>query len=68
MCFPVFQRIKKKLGNKIENVCKLNCQSDFKTSVWEKIDSSLTVYILFEDSRLKVAMNRLQFILRFSIL
>jgi hypothetical protein len=33
----------------------------FKTSVYRKTDSSIIVYILFGDSKLKLAMNK-QFI------
>jgi hypothetical protein len=45
----------------MEKVCKLSCQSDyFETSVLGKSDLSLIVHILFENSRLKIAMKRLQ--------
>jgi hypothetical protein len=48
----------------MEKVFKLCCQDDnFKTMALGKIDSSFSVYILFEYSRLKIAVNRLQFIL-----
>jgi hypothetical protein len=40
--------------------CGLSYWSRYlKTSVYTKTDSSLIVYILFVDSRLKIAMNRL---------
>jgi hypothetical protein len=53
----------------MEKVCKLSCQCDyFETSVWGKIDSSLIVYILFKDSKLKIAVNKPQFNLQFSAL
>jgi hypothetical protein len=72
--FLIFQRTEKKKGKKLKKECKLSCQSHhFEISIWGKIDSSLgfkelIVYILFEDSRLKTAMNRLQFILQISAL
>jgi hypothetical protein len=59
--FPTFHGInKKKYGKRIEKDCKLSYWSD---SEYRKMDSSLIVYILFGDSRLKIAMNTLQFIL-----
>jgi hypothetical protein len=48
----------------MEKICKLCCQADnSETLIGEKIDSPLIVYILSENSRLKIAMNGLKFAL-----
>jgi hypothetical protein len=45
----------------MEKVCKLCCQTDyFETSAWGKLINPI-VYTLFEDSRLNIAMNKVQY-------
>jgi hypothetical protein len=51
----------KSIGFKIENVCKLCCQVDYVEALaWGKIDSFLVQYILFQNSKLKTAVNKQQ--------